>query len=202
VRASEPPQIAARRLLMEDARVRQASWMRSYLAPTLQAGESRFALPLVLLAEILGGGPSSRLNKALVLDSGIAIAASAGYDESGIGLGTFDLFARPKPGVGTAEVEAKIDAVLADLVAKGVSAAELERAKIDYRAGTIYARDSLDSTARLFGEALATGLTIADVEAMPARMQAVSLQQVDEAARFVFDIRKSVTGVLLPKPAS
>ena len=202
VRASEPPQIAARRLVMEDARVRQASWMRSYLAPTLQAGESRFALPLVLLAEILGGGQSSRLNKALVLDNGVATAASASYDESGIGLGTFDLFARPKPGVSTGEIEAKMDAVLADLAARGVSAAELERAKVDYRAGTIYARDNLGSTARLFGEALATGLTVADVEGIPARMQAVTLEQVDEAARYVFDIRKSVTGVLLPKPAS
>ena len=202
VRAQEPPQIAARRVVMADPRVRQASWMRSYLAPTLQTGESRFALPLLLLADILGGGPSSRLHKALVLDNGLATTAGAGYEESGLGLSSFELLVRPKPGASTEAVEAKVEAVLADLLANGVTAAELARAKVGYHAGTIYGRDSLDGTARVFGEALVTGLTVADVAAMPERIEAVTLEQVDEAARYVFDIRKSVTGVLVPKPAS
>ena len=61
MRPQEPPQRAARRLEMRDARVRQPTWRRSYLAPSRMAGESQHSLPLRALSEILGGGPTSRL---------------------------------------------------------------------------------------------------------------------------------------------
>ena len=65
VRPQEPPQLAARRLSMTDARVAQASLRRSYLAPSRTAGEKQHAVPLAVLAEILNG-PTGRLHKMLV----------------------------------------------------------------------------------------------------------------------------------------
>lgn len=202
MRPQEPPQIAGRRLLMEDPRVRQASWSRSYLAPSAHAGETKYALPLLLLADVIGNNTSSRMYKALILGDGIATSAGAEYSPFGLEPGTFELAVVPKPGVPPAAVEAKVEKLLADVVAEGVTEGELERAKIGYRASAIYERDSIGGTARLFGAALATGLSIADVEAWPERVAAVSLAEVNDAARYIFDIRKSVTGVLLPKPAS
>jgi zinc protease len=62
-----------------------------------------------------------------------------------------------------------------------------------------YARDSLRTAPNIFGRALTTGRTIADVEAWPERIDAVTLEQVNEAARSVFEITHSMTSILLPK---
>jgi zinc protease len=79
-----------------------------------------------------------------------------------------------------------------------VTAAEVERAKSRMIAEAVYARDSISGPANIFGAALATGRTIADVEAWPQRIAAVTVEQVDEAARFVIQESAAVTGVLLP----
>ena len=52
----------------------------AYLAPSYHAGEVKFAYPLQVLAEILGGGATSRLNRTLVVEQKVAASAAAGYD--------------------------------------------------------------------------------------------------------------------------
>jgi zinc protease len=52
--------------------------------------------------------------------------------------------------------------------------------------------------AQAIGAALTTGQTINDVETWPERIRAVSVDQVNAAIRAVFDIRRSVTSILLP----
>jgi zinc protease len=202
LRPQEPPQIAARRVIMDDPRVRQASWTRSYLAPSSRAGDTKLAIPLMLLADILGGGETSRLHRALVLGDGIATGAGAGYDALSLELSTFDVYARPKQGVSLDKIEAGVNGVIADLLKGGITPDELARAKTGYRAGAIYGRDSNDATARLFGSALVVGLDVESVETFIDRVDATTAEQVENAARAVFDLRHSVTGTLSPKPAS
>ena len=201
-RVKEPPQLAARRLTMSDPRIREATWSRSYLAPSRTAGEVKYAYPLVILAEVLGGGATSRIYRALVIGDGAATNAGAWYDSIGLDSGQFGLYARPKAGGSTDAVEAGVDRVLAELLARGITAEELDRAKTRLLASSIYVRDNLSGGAQLFGRALTSGLTIEQIEAWPENIAAVTVDQVNEAARYVFDPRKSVTGVLLPKPAS
>lgn len=95
-----------------------------------------------------------------------------------------------------------MEAELGKLLADGVGADEVRRAKRRLLAGAIYARDSLRRGAVVIGTALTTGRTIADVEDWPERVRAVTLAEVNEAARAVFDLSKSVTGILLPAPKS
>ena len=202
LRPQEPPQRAARRLEMRDERVRQPSWRRSYLAPSRMAGEVRYALPLRILAEILGGGPTSRLYRSLVVERKVAAGASAHYSGRSMDLTRFWLAATPLPGGDVAPIEAATEEVVAQVVEQGVSADELARAKVGLLAAAIYARDSLGSVARIFGSSLAIGLNVEDVESWNERVEAVSVDEVKAAARHVFDEQRSVTGVLLPKPAS
>ena len=61
------------------------------------------------------------------------------------------------------------------------------------------ARDSLSGPARVVGAALATGSSIDDIEAWPDRIGAVTVADVNAAAKAVFDINYSVTSILLPK---
>ena len=74
------------------------------------------------------------------------------------------------------------------------------RPRNELLASTIYARDDLGSGPRFLGAALASGLTVEDVESWPDRVREVTAEQVLAAARHVFDLRRSVTGYLLPEP--
>jgi zinc protease len=53
---------------------------------------------------------------------------------------------------------------------------------------------------RSFGIALATGQTVEDVEAWPERIEAVTAEQVNAAAAYVFAPERSATGLLSPAP--
>jgi len=206
VRPQEPPHIAARRVTLHDGRVRQPAWDRYYLAPSRTAGESQHAFGLRVLAQVLGAGSTSRLNRRLVVEQGVAASAGAYYELPAIDLSRFVLHASPKAGAqGEADllpIERAMEAVIADVLRDGITPEELERAKAGLLASSVYARDSVMGQARLYGMALSTGLTIDDVVGWPQRVQAVTLEEVNAAARHVFRIERSVTAMLLPKPQS
>ncbi|MCW5750317.1 MAG: insulinase family protein [Alphaproteobacteria bacterium] len=202
LRPQEPPQLAERRVSMEDQRVREPSWSRSYVAPAQKAGEAGMPYALTVLAEILGGGRTSRMQRALVLGDGPASSAGAWYDGTALDYGRFGLYATPKNGVGIEKLEAAMERVIAEIQRDGVTDAELARAKAGLEAAAIYARDSMSNAARTLGAALTSGLTVADVEAWPERIAAVTREDVQAAAREVLDLRRSVTGILLPKVRS
>ncbi len=199
-RLGEPPQRAARRVVLKSERVREPRWGRDYLAPSYAAGETRQAHALQVLEQILSGGSTSRLYKALVVEKKVAVSAGAHYGADALDLATFTVFGRPRPGIGMDRFEAAMEAELGRLLADGVSAEEVQRAKKRLLAGAIYARDSLRRGAVVIGRALTTGQTIEDVEEWPERIEAVTVDQVNEAARAVLVPSKSVTGLLLPAP--
>jgi zinc protease len=200
-RPQEPNQLAARRLSMTDGRVTQPSMRRSYLAPSRSAGEKQHAVPLAVLAEILNA-PAGRLHKALVKGDGPAVSAGAWYGSLSLDQSTFGFSASPKRGRKLEEVEAALDKIIESVLADGVTDAEMNLARTGMQAETVFARDSLSGAARVFGVALTTGLTVEDVEAWPRLVDAVTREQVLAAARYVLDLRRSVTGYLLPKEQS
>jgi len=87
--------------------------------------------------------------------------------------------------------------VLAGFLETGPDAAHLERIKSQLRAQEIYDRDDASSLAQRYGQALTQGLTVADVQAWPEILQAVSAEDIMLAAREVLDRRQSVTGWLM-----
>ena len=83
------------------------------------------------------------------------------------------------------------------MIAKGVTAEELERAKTRLIADAVYAQDNQVSMARWYGTALTTGATVDDVRRWPERIRAVTADEVQDAARQWLDKRRSVTGYLV-----
>ena len=83
-----------------------------------------------------------------------------------------------------------------------MTADEVSRAKGRLEVQAIYARDSLQTGARVLGAAIASGRTIEDVESWPERIGAVEPAAVDAAARAVLRPERSVTALLLPEDAS
>ena len=199
VRPQEPPQIAARRLDYSDPRIARPSFRRTYLAPTASAGKSEHALPLVLLSEVLGGGSTSRLYRALVVEQKIASSSGAFYSGSGLDQGQFFVVASPSEGHSLDEVEAGVDKVIADIIENGVSEKALARAKTGFIASTIYARDNVRNAARIYGRALTTGRSVEHVKTFPERVEKVTAEDVHRAARYVFELRRSVTGRQYPE---
>jgi zinc protease len=199
-RVQEPPQYAAREVVMTDPRVHQPSLMRSYLAPSFNTGETDHAYPLDVLAEILGGTSTSRLYRSLVVERKIATSAGAFYRGSALDLATFRLYGSPRPDVSLDELEEAIDAELQRLQTEPITEEEVSRATKRLVAEAVYARDSLSGAVRSFGIALTTGRTVEDVEAWPERIAAVTAEEVNAAAAFVLKAEQSVTGKLLPAP--
>jgi zinc protease len=196
-RPQEPPQMAERRLVMEDPRVAQPYLIRSYLAPERNPGDQKTAAALVYLAELLGGsGTTSVLARALQFDTQLAVYAGAFYDSTSMDPGSFGLYAAPAPGVSLQALEDAMDATLARFLQDGVDPAAFERAKFQLRASEIYARDNIDGLARRHGDALTSGLTLDDIRAWPEVLQQVTPDDVMAAARAVLDRRQSVTGWL------
>ncbi|MEZ5685645.1 MAG: pitrilysin family protein [Paracoccaceae bacterium] len=201
-RVQEPRQLAERRVIFEDPRVAQPYVTRSYLAPERDPGDQAEAAALTVLAEVLGGNQAtSVLGRKLVFGSGEAIYASAFYDGMSIDDTQFTLAAMPAADVGLPEVEAALDKAIAEFLAEGVDPAQFARIKTQIRAGEIYGRDNTEALARRYGEALASGFSVADVQDWPEALMAVTEEDVMAAAAKVFDRKHAVTGVLTrPEP--
>ncbi len=197
LRPSEPPQLAERRLSMADPRVAQPYVARSYLAPERNSGAQDKAAALTILAYLLGGsGTTSVLARKLTFDTQTAVYASAFYSGDTLDVGTFGLIVAPAPGVSLPQAEAAMDAAVAQFLKDGVDPVALDRIKTQIRAEQIYANDNTSALANLYGEALAIGLTVADVQAWPDVLQAVTAEDVMAAAQEVLDRRTAVTGYL------
>jgi zinc protease len=94
-----------------------------------------------LLASILGEGESSRLHQRIVRDeqAGQSVAAFTSLRR---GPGLVLVYSIANQGVGADRLESLIDEELRRVVAEGVTAGELERAKNRSRASTIFGRQS------------------------------------------------------------
>lgn len=202
MRGGEPPQLAARRLEMASPRVDQPSWSRRWLAPGSRWGEAEATAPLEVLAEILGGGSTSRLYRSLVVEKALAVSASAGYSPEGLGPQVFSVAASPRDGVELPALEAAVEEEVARVLRDGVTGEEVASAITRMKRRAVFARDDMLAPARLFGEAIVAGRGIEEVEQWPERIAAVTPERIAEAAKAVFLPERSVTAVLRPKPAS
>jgi zinc protease len=201
LRPDEPPQLAERRMTLADERVSEPYVIRTYLAPERDAGNQKDAAALTILAELLGGsGQTSVFARTLQFDTKTAVYSSAFYDGTTIDDATFGAIVVPLPGVSLQAAEDAMDKVIADFLHDGPDPAAFERIKTQIRAGEIYARDNVEGLARMYGEELSVGLSIADIQGWDDALNAVTIEDVRLAAEKVFDRRNAVTG-WLTRPA-
>jgi zinc protease len=197
LRPQEPDPSAIRHVTLADPRVAQPTLQRAYLVPSLAAGKPGEAAALEVLAQILGGGATGRLYRALIVDQELASDAGSWYQGLALDATRFGVFATPRPGVELAQLEDALDGVVAAVADKGVAPEEVARAKTRMIADYVYAQDNQAAMARMYGSALTTGLTLDDVLARPDRLRAVTADQVQDVARRFLDKRRSVTGYLV-----
>ena len=93
-------------------------------------------LPLSMGATVLGGLASSRLDNALVREQQLAVRVVASA-QIFAQAGQFVVYADAKPGVSQEQLAAALDAEIAEFIAEGPTADELQRAVTTYAAGQI-----------------------------------------------------------------
>jgi zinc protease len=175
----------------------------AYHAPTLRDAEKDWKpYALEMLAGVLDGNSSARLNKALVRDQQVAMDVGTGYDSVARGPGMFVLEGTPREGKTVGDVENAIREQLALLVRDGVSADELQRVKAQVMAGEVYKRDSVFYQAMQIGQMESDGLSYKDIPVMLQKLQAVTVQQVQDVAREIFNDDQLTVATLDPQPLS
>ena len=198
LRPQEPPQLAERRLTYADDRAADPYIFRSYLAPERNPGDQKEAAALTILANLLGGdGQTSHLARTLQFDTQTAVYTSAFYDGAAIDKSTFGVIVMPAPGVTLDEAEAALNSALADFISKGPDPAAFARIQNQIRASEIYARDSVQGLANRYGEGLTIGLTLADIEDWDKVLAAVTIADVQAAAKKVLKLDNAVTARLV-----
>ncbi|MXN66157.1 insulinase family protein [Stappia sp. GBMRC 2046] len=168
---------------LSDPQVNQPNMRQAWLVPSYNTAEGTDAEAIDVLAQILGGGNTSRLYEKLVVEDGVAAAAGSWYQSSALDDTRFMIYAVPRDGTTLNELASATSAVLQNVIDNGVSGEELERAKKSLLSSTIYAQDNQATMARIFGVALTTGGTVEEVQAWPARLASVSVEDVQAAAR-------------------
>jgi zinc protease len=190
------------KVVRADARVVEPRLSRLWLAPSYRVGDTKYAYGLQVLARLFGGTETSRLSRVLVDELKVGLSAYASYSPSSLGLTSFDIGVHPAKSRSMTDVEDAVTGEMKKLLDGGVTAEEVERAQNQLLAAAIYSQDSLASGPRIYGTALSTGSTVADVDAWPERIAAVTADDVVAAARHVWRDDGAVTALLTPAESS
>jgi zinc protease len=190
----EPRQEGERRFVVR--RAGEVGWVAvSWRAPEAAHPDTH---ALAVLADALGGGVTSRLYQRLV-ETGMCLDVQAvAWQLRDPGL--FQVFATLNPPTPHEKVERIIRRELASVVRKGLSNAELERAKAQVEAQTAYHRDSPAQVAAGLAEAISSVDWRFYLD-YPDRIRAVGRDDVLRVAGETFLEDSVSVGYFIPKDA-
>ncbi len=155
---------------------------------------------LEILAGVLDGYSSARLNQSIVRDQRLAVEVSAGYDDISRGPALFMVDGSPAEGHTVAEVEAALKREIARIVKDGVGDQELARVKAQVLASQVYQQDSLFYQAMLIGDWTTAGLDYKARDTRFRKLKEVTADQVRAvAAKYLIDDHLTVAR-LDPQP--
>ena len=148
--------------------------------------------PTLLLSTLLGGGMSSRLFQEIREQRGLVYSIYS-YASPFVDSGLFAIYA----GTGEKEAEELVPVTLEELrkVQHDVTQEELDRAKAQFRAGLLMSLESTGSRIEQLARQLQVYGRIVPVEEIKARIAAVTVGQVQEAAARAFRGRPTLAAL-------
>jgi zinc protease len=195
-----PPRLAEGRLDFAIPGTNLAQLMRFYRVPSYGKAPKGVPESLDVLAAVLGGGPTSRLYEALVVQKKLAVEAGASYDGRKRGPGELIVYAVPREGVSFDALEKAMDEVIASMSQAVPVVGEFESSKTRLVADHIYQNDNQFLAGQDYGTGLSIGLSIADIEDWPNRIKTVQAAAVKNAAENYLIKTEAVTGRMSPQP--
>lgn len=178
----------------------QLPWITlGYNTPSLTTQpNSQDPYALTILAYLLGGGDSSRLNRELIRARQLAVSVSVDYDLYNLHSNLFTVSAIPSRNVTLLILQAAISKQIQTLQSNLVDAKELARAKAALIAQHVYDQDSTMNQAVSLAEPEVTGLTWREELAYVNRIESVTPEQIRSVAkRYLFPENLTV-GTLTP----
>jgi zinc protease len=151
---------------------------------------------LTILNEVLTGGRSSRLYQALVADGELATsvyASPAPFEHPGL----FELSADARPGVTAAQLLEVVDGEIGRIAARGITRAELDKAKNRLELGFLSSMETVAGKAEQIGF---TATVADDAGAIFDRLEVFRRAKRDDvrdvARRYLADRRRTVVVVV------
>ncbi len=145
---ADVPTLAAPIVATMTDRVATTRLTRSWAVPGLLSDD---AVPLSVGAQVLGGLASSRLDNLLVRDEQTAVEVSSSLSDFHR-VGIFDISVNVKPGVDAGEVGRRLDAIVADFIARGPTEEEVARVATRYVSGRIQSLEQVNGKANVLAE--------------------------------------------------
>jgi zinc protease len=197
----EPEQKGERRVVVK-AQAKLPYLLMGFHVPSLQDADKDIEpFALEILAGVLNGNASARLNQNLVRQSQIAVDVDAAYDMVQRGRQSiFVLDATPSEGKSVIELEAAILNEIEKIKTGGVTEEELQRVKAQVIAADVYQRDSMFYQAMQIGNLETAGFSWRILKDYPAKLQAVTAEQVQAVAKKYFNKDNLTVATLDPQP--
>jgi zinc protease len=192
VRTTEPEQLGEKRVLVE-REAQTPLLIQAYKSP---AANDPAGPAINLLMTILVDGNSSRLHRLLVEEKKLAIEVGGHFHEGFDPMLTWLQLTMPE-GANVAEVERSLDAALAEVVAKGVTDAELARAKNQFAAAFWKQLATINGKANLLGQYEVFEGDYQRLFDAPAVYEKVTREDVLKAAAMVLQKKNRTVGVLI-----
>ncbi len=155
---------------------------------------------LRMLAGVLDGGYSARIETELVRNQQIAASAGAGYSGFALGDTLFYISAIPSNGHSMEELEAALQEQLNRLQTELPTADELQRVRAQILSAEVYQQDSISSQANQIGKMESIGRSWQEADQLAEKLAQVTPEQIQAVARkYLVPARKTVT-ILKPLP--
>ena len=190
-----PEQTAPKSATLADPLARLTNVVLAYKTPPYKSDE-KYALDV--LGTILGGGSSGRIDRALV-DTRMCVQAGAGSSTLEYA-GLFELTGVCLPGTDPADVQRVLTEQVADVLANGVTPAELAKAKTANRVGTIRGRQTCDEIAGQVGDEALWADDPTRVNTDLAKLDAVTAADVQAVARKYLKPEQMSVVMVTPDP--
>ncbi|RLT90916.1 MULTISPECIES: M16 family metallopeptidase [unclassified Ketobacter] len=155
---------------------------------------------LRMLAGVLDGGYSARIETEMVRNQGIAASAGAGYGGFALGDTLFYFSGVPSEGYSVEQLEEAFEQQIERLQTELADPAELERVKAQIISGIIYQQDSISSQANQIGRMEAIGRSWREADTMVDKLSAITPQQIQAAARKYLIPDNKTVAILKPQP--
>lgn len=200
----EPAQIGTRRAVVK-APGKLPYLAMGFHAPTLtgdKASENAWEpYALDVLAGVLSGNASARLNQKLVRETALAVSVDAGYGSTNRGRQSlFELVGTPAANKTVVELEKAFIAEIDKVKKEGVTQQELDRVKAAVIASDVYQRDSMFYQGMLIGQLETMGYSWRLLDEYSEKLKAVTSEQVQAVAKKYLVEENMTVATLAPQP--
>lgn len=171
------------RIELKDATPIPSLLMGFHTPSLVNATDKQEVYALAVLASILDGDDSARLNQRLVRNAQVASQVGASYSAFGRLGGQFIVSGQPAQGKTAAQLEAALLAQIEQLQQQLISDDELQRVLAQAEAQHVYQQDSVQAQANMIGMMVSVGLAADTAQTWVAHLRQVTPQQVQAVAQ-------------------